>query len=300
MLTEHADTYLAVRRSVGFKLREDEILLRSYLHFAERSGDDHVRNETVLKWAAASSSPFQRERRLRVIRRFAEHARAEDPTHQVPPEHVFASGYQRRPPYIYSPDEVKRLLAAAKRLQPRGLRPLSYHALFALLACSGLRVSEAIALRIGDVTPDGLVIRETKFRKSRLVPLHPTAEAGLARYLDHRAQAGPKDDHVFLSTKRRGVTYDAVRWAFSTIVKELGLVRSGRRPRIHDFRHTFAVGVFARCPEGRDHAGRYLRALSTYLGHTNIANTYWYLQAAPLLLRDMAKAYEAIFDGGTS
>jgi integrase len=299
MLTKCLEAYLAVRRSVGFKLQSDEKILRSYVRFAEGRGDRHVRAATTIEWAAASRSPFRRERRLGVVRRLAQYARAEDPAHEVPPKGVFAHSYQRRPPYILTREEVHQLLAAAQRLRP-GIRPLMYHTLFGLLACTGLRISEALALHIEDVTSDGLLIRETKFRKSRLVPLHPTTEAALGRYLDRRDTAGPQDDRVFISTLGRGVDYSTGQKAFRKLVRDLELGRGGRRPHIHDLRHTFTVRALERCPDGRDRAGRYLRALSTYLGHANIANTYWYFQATPQLFRDMADTCETVFEGGAS
>jgi len=174
MLMKIIEAYLAVRRAGGFKLRNEENQLRRFVKFAATCGDRHVRSETVLAWAASAPSPHRRERWLRTVAAFARYARAEDAAHAIPAVGVFASSRPERSlPHIYSPNEVRRILRAASQLGPRGtLRPNTYYTLFGLLMCTGLRISEALRLRLTDVTADGLVVRETKFRKSRLVPLH--------------------------------------------------------------------------------------------------------------------------------
>lgn len=193
------------------------------------------------------------------------------------------------------------LLRAATRLEPLdSLRPHTYSTLFALLAVSGLRISEALNLRFEDITADGLLIRRTKFQKSRLVPLHPTAVAGLERYLQRRKRTAATDDHVFLSLRGRRLSRNAVFETFDQLRKTIGLDRGrgGRRPRIHDLRFRFAVRALETCPEGRDNVGRHMLALSTYMGHTHIRYTYWYLQATPQLMRDIAEACECFLKAG--
>jgi len=301
MLKQSVDAYLALRRAVGFDLKTDGYLLQHFARFASDHGDTHVQTETTLEWAAAAPSPQQRERRLRVVALFARHACAEDSRHEVPAIRVFGYHRKRRLPHVYSPDEIRRLLDAASRLGPPGsLRPHAFKTLFALLAATGLRISEALALRLEDVATDGLVIRETKFHKSRLVPLHPTATAALACYLDLRRRADATSDHVFISTKGDGFAYSSVKKTFLILVRKIGL-RSGpgkTGPRIHDLRHTFAVRALETSPEGGSPVGRHMRALSTYLGHANLADTYWYLQATPRLMRRVADACEAFIEGG--
>jgi integrase len=180
------------------------------------------------------------------------------------------------------------------------LRRDTYSTLFALLACTSLRASEAIRLRLQDITPDGLVIRCSKFRKSRLVPLHETARDGLERYLQHRCPYAPGDDHVFVSLRRKPLLLRDLETAFQTAVRGIGLPEgSGRAlPTPHSLRHTFAVRVLQACPDGRDAVTQNMVALSTYLGHAKIADTYWYLEAVPDLMTDIADRCERFVMGG--
>jgi len=161
-------------------------------------------------------------------------------------------------------------------------------------------VSEAIRLRFDDITPDGLVIRRTKFRKSRLVPLHDTARAGLERYLQQRRPYAPLNDHVFVSLRRKPLLPADVDTAFRTAVRHIGLPhgRGRARPTPHSLRDAFAIRALQTCPDGRDAICRHMVALSTYLGHSNVANTYWYLEAVPDLMRDIAEQAERMATGG--
>lgn len=170
----------------------------------------------------------------------------------------------------------------------------TFSTLFSLLGCTGLRVSEATHLRFDDITPDGLVIQRTKFRKSRLVPLHETAQAGLERYLQRRRSYVPFDDHVFVSLRKKPLSVDAVNSAFETAVKRAGLPPGPRgvRPTPRSLRHSFAVRALQTCPDGRDAVTKHMLALSTYLGHSEVAHTYWYLEAVPELMRDIADRAE--------
>lgn len=302
MLSECLETYLALKRSVGFKFDTEAMILRRYVRVAEICGDSHVRTTTAVEWARTARSPNERERRLGIVRRFATEIQIEDPVHEVPPEHVFSRKVERRIPLIFSREQVNQLLEAAVAQRSSGERmcPRTYHTVFGLLACTGMRVSEALALRVTDVDEQGLVVRQTKFRKSRLVPLHSTAALAMRQYLRERASLLPEDDHVFLACRNKRLEYAHVATAFRRLIRKLGLDQGGRSPHMHDLRHTFAVRVLEQCPTSRDKAGRHLRALATYLGHVNIKNTYWYLHATPQLFRDMADAGEAAFGGGES
>ena len=157
-------------------------------------------------------------------------------------------------------------------------------------------------LRFDDVTSDGLLIRGTKFRKSRLVPLHDSAVVGLERYLSRRQRFATSDDHVFVSPWGRILKYRYVGKKFRQVVKQAGLEPSPGRPRpqIHSFRHTFAVRALQACPDGRDSVGQHMLALSTYLGHARVTDTYWYLQAIPELMTDIALASESFVKGELS
>lgn len=301
MLKPGIDAFLALRRAVGFQLETEEYLLHDFARWASERGETHVRTQTALEWAAAATSLWQRERRLRVVAGYARHARAEDGRHEVPPIFVFGRQHLRPAPYIYSPEEVRRLLDAASRLPPIWpLKPQVFTTLLGLLASTGLRISEALALRLGDVTADGLVVRKTKFNKSRLVPLHPTAASALDRYLDLRWRTSAVSDSVFVSPRGDRLPYSTVRQTFLHLLRQTGL-RSGPgkpRPRIHDLRHTFAVRVLEASSEGGSPVGWRMRALSTYLGHVNLADTCWYLHATPRLMRGVADACERFLDGG--
>jgi site-specific recombinase XerD len=298
MLTESIDRYLQVHRSLGLRFVSQEFLLRSYERFAAQRAEQHVRTTTAVEWAGSAPSAYQREHRLRVVRQFAEHARAEDTMHEVPPRSIFAQRYTRRSPYIFSPGEIERLLTAASRLRPAGIRPITYCTLFGLLDCTGMRIGEALALRVADVTQDGLVIRRSKFGKTRLVPLHATAEAALRRYLARRIQLITTTDRLFLSIRKRPLRYLPVLRTFHSLLQEVGLAKVDRRPRIHDIRHTWAVRALERSPDGPELTGRHLLAVSTYLGHANAACTYWYLQATPHLFHRIADACAPIVEGG--
>ena len=162
-----------------------------------------MRTQRVLEWAGQAPSPAQRRNRLLTVRRFACAMQAEDDRHQIPPADAFGQkGFIHRAPHIFTPEEIAAILKAAAQLTPAGsIRPATYTTLFALLVATGLRSSEALALKFEDVTEDGLIIRETKFRKSRLVPLHETTITGLERYLRLRRQLGTMDSAVFVSLK---------------------------------------------------------------------------------------------------
>lgn len=301
MLKQAIDRYLEVRRAAGFELKGYESLLGDFARFAMHRSETHVRLETAIDWAAQAPSPYQRERRLAMVRRFADHARAEDPAHEIVPRNVFAKHKHRRPfPYIFSSEELLQLLDATAQLRPkRSLRPVTYYTLFGLLAATGLRISEAMHLVLDDVTTDGLVVRKTKFRKSRLLPLHETTQAALNRYLEQRQAVGGGDDHLFISRKGRALTYAMINGTFHFLVKRIQLrSESGQRPRIHDLRHHYALRPLEGSPGGHDRATRHMLALSTYLGHTHVRDTYWYLQATPRLMAGIADACEAFIQGG--
>jgi integrase/recombinase XerD len=293
--------YLALRRAAGFEMASVEYLLDSFAIFATTRNETHVRTQTAIEWAAHGPSAAQRDVRLKAICRFVRHFRVEDDRHELPPANYFGCRKTRRMPYIYSSNEISRLLEAAGRLGPRGTtRAQTYATLIALLAATGLRVSEALKLRFSDITDDGLVIRETKFRKTRLVPLHDTTASGLQRYLIRRHQVGVGDDHVFVGRRGRALPYSAVQCTFKTVLKAAGICAPpGRhRPRLHDLRHSFAVRALQASPTGRGRIGQHMVALATYLGHVNIYATYWYLEATADLLSDIAGAGETFMSGG--
>ncbi len=301
MLSALIDRYLTRRRATGFQMKVPAYLLRSFTAFAEARGETHVRTTSAIAWAARAPSERQRANRLGTVRVFAQFAKAEDPDHEIPPDRVFAPRRGRYAPFILSEAQLKELLQRAARLPPpQSLRPWTYCTLFSLLAVTGLRISEALALTLDDVTADGLVIRKTKFRKSRLVPLHPSAAAGLTRYLDRRGHAS--DDHVFLSSRGTPLHHSNVIAIFLRLVRAMGIHPGpgARGPRIHDLRHQFAIRVLEAGPATRTGVDARMLALSTYMGHGQLDSTYWYLHATPHLLTGICDTTERWIDKGVS
>jgi len=303
MLAEAVHTYLAVRRAAGFALRCQGNYLKSFAAFSETRSQQYVRSDLAIEWAGSARLVRQRARRLGTIIRFARYLQAEDRRHEVP-HPIFGAERSPRPtPYILTAEEIGQLVRAASQLgssESSTLRQATYSTFFSLLASTGLRVSEAIRLRFDDMTPDGLVIRETKFRKSRLVPLHETARTGLDQHLRQRRPFAPADNHVFVSLRRKPLLGRDVITAFRTAVKYVGWPdKPGRtRPTPKSLRHTFATRALQMCPDGRDAITRHMVALATYLGHKSVAETYWYLEAVPELMRDIADRAECLATGG--
>jgi integrase len=300
MLIDTVRSYIALRRAAGFALVNAERLLVDFAHYAHERGDIVVRAQTAISWASRGRSPERRETLIRTVTVFARHARAEDPRHEIPPGHLLGRYYRRPTPFIFSPEQLRRLLEASRGLgPPDSLRPHTYETLFAFLAVTGMRVSEALALRREDLTRDGVVIRKTKFKKSRLVPVHPTVTAALERYLDRRRMVGGDTAHVFAGADGRPLRYAIVWYTFAKLVRTIGLAAQGQpRPHIHSLRHTFAVRSLESCAEPRLSAARHQIALMTYLGHSHLESTYWYLQSTPRLLHGIAEACHAVVVGG--
>lgn len=297
MLADHVERYVKLRQILGFELRDAARNLRHFARFADERGDTHVCTSTALEWAAEGASPHVRYVRLRCAVQLARFLHAEDSGHEIPPRAPFPRSKSRRKPYIYTPDEIKRLLEAARRIRATyPLRRQIYTTLLGLIAATGLRISEALDLLLDDVLSDGILrIRDTKFGKTRLVPLHPTVVGALRRYLDVRQKAATTDEHVFLSAGNTRISSTMADFTFRRILVLSG-VGSGaeRRPRIHDLRHTFATRALEKCEINRQAVGRHFVALATYLGHAEIANTYWYLEATAELLTGIATAAETL------
>jgi integrase len=301
MLRAIVERHIALHHATGYRFRKQSILLHDYARHAERKGEEVVRATTALEWAAKGPSAGTRHGRLEVIRRFARLMHAEDPRHEIPPGGVFGPQPPRRKPYIFTPKQIHTLLKAAGALGPPGsLRPKTYVTMLGLIAATGLRISEALALRLDDITPAGLVIQQTKFRKSRLVPLHPSTRFALDQYLVARAKYARDDDAVFLSQWSTGLCYPTVITTFLALVRRIGIHPGPGKPgpRIHDLRHTFAVRSLEQCAGDREAVARHMLALSTYLGHAHLGDTYWYLQATPQLLADIAAQSESLAHRG--
>jgi integrase len=302
MLNRYLAQYVDQQRSLGFKFRVQKILLRGYVAFAEELGDRHIKSTRVLEWAAHAPSPEQRRNRLLTVRRFALAMRAENPRHQVPAADAFGHAVvKRRSPYIYSADEIARLLRASGALQPKGsTKAIMYATLFGTLAATGMRIAEVLALQIDDVIADGLVVRETKFQKSRLLPLHATARQALDRYL---VAGGGWSPRIALSSYLSPAdlcrtTPCVASFCCSSIAPISGAHTRG------ETRVSTICATLSRSDLWRSAATIALRSIDislrsapTYLGHAHVTDTYWYLQATPALMGQIAEAGEALLRG---
>ncbi len=292
-LRKAVEDYLILRRDLGFKLRDMATVLRHFVSFMEREGAGTITTNLALRWAMQPQqvNPAHWAARLSFVRSFARHWSAIDPRTEIPPQGLLPYRYHRCTPHLYTDDQIRRLIKAAWNLPPTtGLRRWTYSTLFGLLAVTGLRISEAIALQQNDVDlNEGLLtIRLTKFRKSRLVPLHPSTTHRLKRYASKRGAFYPKDitSHFFLSERGQPLTDCMVRWTFVKLSRQTGLRSLSDRfgPRLHDFRHRFAVTTLLEWYRSGLDVEQRLPLLSTYLGHAHVTDTYWYLWAVPELL----------------
>jgi integrase len=304
MLIDGAYRYIELRRSLGFKLGKTSAHLASYIDYAANAGDTHVRIETALAWAKATSSTQDSHyRRLQEIALFARFVHAEDRRHEIPQHRLFYRSRSRPAPYIFSADEIAGIIATARDLRATRLNPLkpyTFEMLFGLLAATGLRISEALKLRLDDVLAEGVLhIRATKFNKDRLVPLHASVAAKLDAYLKVRERHyGGAGGVMFLTECGKPLSDRTARGVFHEALRRAAIAPDrSRRPRLHDLRHTFATRVLEQCAAGREEVARDFVALATYLGHGHIKHTYWYLEATPELMGDISAAAEMLVVG---
>lgn len=302
--------YLDERRRLGFALTIPGAQLLSFARFADRAGHrGPITVQLMMNWAqgeARRASPANWGRRLEILRPFVRHRAQVEPDTEVPSANIFSRHKRRRPtPHIYTVAEIADLLAAARRLPPTGtLRPLTYETFFGLVAATGLRLSEALHLRCGDFDVGGgtLTIRQTKFCKSRLVPLHPTTTMALAQYLSARQLFIPAvpDAPLFGSPSGAALIKRTVHGVFARLRAELGWAARGTlpAPRIHDLRHSFVCRRVTLWHETGADIDNAMLALSTYVGHAKVSDTYWYLTAVPDLMAVAAKHFELFVAAG--
>jgi integrase/recombinase XerD len=300
-LREALADYLAVRRALGYKLDRAEKLISQFLGYLDGRGTGTVTVEHALAWATAPSGadPWWHAIRLNAVRPFAVYLHARDTRHEVPPAGLISHGSNRATPYLYSPDQISTMVRAAGR-RPFPLHAALYPALIGLLAVTGLRVGEALALEDRDFDADqGIVtVRDGKLGKSRLLPLHPTAAMALQHYQRARDQILPAGARaggaLFPSSSGRPMDYSQVRRAFREITDEAGVTARSAScwPKIHDLRHSFAVATLLDAYRRGGDVQAMLPRLSTYLGHVKPKHTYWYLSAAPELLARAAERLE--------
>ena len=300
-MLQRVERYLVCRRQLGFELKVEGTELLRFARYADgkRFGGP-LTTELAIDWAKLppKESRLYCARRLDFIRRFAKFQLAYEPATQVPPPGVFGPADRRRPPgHIYSEEQITALLRAASRLgPPRGLRPRTFVTLFGLLASTGLRVSEALRLTVKDIdwTQARLRVRESKFKSSRLLPLHESTLKALRDY-DHfrRRYHGPiQNESFFVTETATALKYWRTSTTFSRLRQTLHWDRLEPCPRIHDLRHTFAVRCLLRWYQDDENVDHKILALQTYLGHKKITDTYWYLSAIPDLMAQGAKRFE--------
>ncbi len=299
-LERHLEEYLALRRQLGHQLADQARLLPRFVSYLEAHGMDHVNVQAVLDWSLepeASPQTTVWARRFMAARGFARYLSGIDPRTEVPPAGLISARRQWRPPFIYTDADVAVLMDEARRSIGQPLRAATYQTLIGLLACTGLRIGEALRLDRDDVDWERgvLVVRRSKFNKSRLVPLQPSALEALRDYARQRDSlcAHPASQSYFVSLRGTRVIYQPVRQMHRMLCERSGVgAGSERAPRIHDFRHSFAVGtLLGWYREGLD-VGVRLPWLATYLGHREPRYTYHYLSAAPELLGHAARLLE--------
>jgi integrase len=281
--------YLTMRRALGYKLDKAERLLGQFVTFAEERGETHIRIETAVAWAAKpeGADAIWTSRRLADVRLFARHLRALDGVSEVPPADLIPARGRRATPYLYTPQEVADLMRATQKLRGTHVQA-TYRTLIGILAATGMRVGEAIGLDRDDFDAQSgmLTIRHGKFDKARALPLHPSTVAALNAYLvrdDRPCSVGPSP--LLISSRGQRLRYGTVQPIVQTLLQQCGIVRRSAtcRPRIHDLRHSFAVSTIIDDNRSGEPGSR-LAILSTYLGHADPGDTYWYLSAAPELM----------------
>lgn len=295
-LRQELDRYLTIRRSLGYDLDTSARVLRRFVAFADARGAMHVTPALFLDWRTSFGVAGRQTwaARLGMVRLFAQWLHGLDPAHVPPPPGLIPHRGRRSRPYIYSEAEIAGIVTAAAELPSvYGLRGLVYATLFGLIAATGLRISEALALDIGDVDLDSgvLTIRRGKLAKARLVPLAPSGVDRLRGYIAERDRLlGTAPDALFVANVGRRISEYAARYTFSLVCQRLGLRsrqrfgRHGRGPRIHDLRHTFAARTLIGWYRAGQDPAREMIKLTTYLGHTKPEHTYWYIEAVPELL----------------
>jgi integrase/recombinase XerD len=303
-LDHEVDEYLALRRGLGYRLERLEETLRELVGFLKRRQAERVTTRLALEFATLrpALAAKTKSQRLSAVRGFARYQIGEDPKAEVPPIGLLPRGREHVKPYLYTDEEIRRLLAAAlARDSLTIIQPWTYHCLLGLLAVTGMRVREVLNLECHDVDlAEGvLTVRKTKFGKTRLIPLHPSTIAVLRRYAGRRdrylvlCRYAPAV-HFFISSCGRRVHKAALDRVFWELSRKIGLreVEASFGPRMHDLRHRFAVETLVRWYQAGENIDQRIYVLSTYLGHVDAASTYWYLRCTPRLMAAAAQRLE--------
>ncbi|MCP4996749.1 MAG: tyrosine-type recombinase/integrase [Gammaproteobacteria bacterium] len=300
-LQDTLDEYLALRRALGYKLYKEGLVLQQFVQYAESEAADFITTRLALCWATqpVNAQPAYLARRLSIVRGFAKYRSASDSRTEVPPAGLLPYRVHRPTPYIYTDNEVMRLIEAALQLPSSvGLRRHTYATLFGLITVSGMRISELLHLDRDDVdlTQAILTVRCGKFGKARWIPLHSSTQQALQQYVIQRDRLCPNPQVPSFFVSERGVrlTGHIVRYTFVKLSRQIGLrgPTDTHGPRLHDFRHRFAVNTLLEWYRSGTDVNRHLLELATYLGHVHVTDTYWYLSATPELLQLAVKRLE--------
>ena len=287
------DDYLRLRRQLGYKMEETGFLLRNFVRFAEQEGASIISTKLALRWAAGPNiTPAQSGNRLGMVRRFAEYVSAHDTRTEIPAQKLLPYHFLRRDPYHYSDENVLNLIGAAQQIAPSNkIKGPTLGTLFGLLAVTGMRVGEALALDCLDVDFERelLTVRAAKGNKSRLIPLHSSTLVALRQYASLRVSVYPQRVSPSFFTWEGGgrLIYDNVNRWFLLVACQLGLRKPGehRGPRVHDLRHYFAIRTLLNWYHSDADVEAHLPELATFLGHVHVRDSYWYLSAVPELLK---------------
>jgi integrase/recombinase XerD len=300
-MRESVTEYLSMRRSLGFKMKDAGVGLFDFISYTEQAGISHITTAVALHWAQQKTTvpPQQWARRLSFVRGFARYHLANDSRTEIPPSALLPYRPKRAQPYLYTDDEVKRIMSAAQSLpRANGFRGETYSCLLGLLSVSGMRIGELLDLKLKnvDLTEGVIKVVGAKFGKSRLVPLHASTQMALADYKMSREKflVGKKAEHFFISLRGNRLDKGQVTRTFHLLSRQIGLRKVGEStgPRLHDFRHVFAIQTMLRWYRCGEDVERLLPVLSSYLGHVHISDTYWYLSACPELMGMAVKLLE--------
>jgi integrase/recombinase XerD len=299
-LNDHVDEYLRTRRAFGFKLTYAGHVLPQFVAYLDAVGATSISVEAAIAWAGlpVGVAPISRSHRLGAVREFARYLATIDPATEIPPAGIWPSVARRPTPYLWSEADIRALLDGARRLNPP-LRAATHETVLGLIAATGMRVSEAVGLRRDDLDSETgvITIRDTKFGRSRLVPLHETTTSALCAYAQHRDALGrePRSAAFFVSNIGTALAYASVRHAFIEVTTAIGLRTATLKPRVHDLRHSFAVRTLINWHRSGVDIESRIAILSNYLGHVNPSGTYWYLSTSPELMELAADRLESRF-----
>jgi integrase/recombinase XerD len=304
-LRQALNEYLEMRRALGYKLYRDGLALAHFVSFLTEQKQDYITVKHSLEWAQQppQAQPATWAARLKYVRVFAQYVSATDPRTEIPSSLLLPYKPKRRRPYIYSESEIRRLLTAALKLPTEhAIKKQTYHHLLGLLAVSGMRISEALNLKVTnvDLSAGILTIEGSKLGKSRLIPLHPSSRAALAKYALCRNEFldGREATHFFVNMVGKRLDEGTVRRTFYWLSREIGIrgSASSHGPRIHDLRHAFAVSTLLRWYRNGENVESRLPILSTFLGHVHVSDTYWYLTAYPELMGQAVQRLERLWE----